>query len=168
MARKKKANVPDIVIGIFLMVAIPAVTLLSLSSSSRPDETAAAAGTPADAKALPLTAEELNDLKTEYIRMYRENARLFLQRSVDSKIRDREQSWARQVLIRCQKGLTDLKIRVKASNRFADSLPEIERCLVEIDTELKALPPAPPGAAPATRTTSSCRKSCSSRHRSIA
>jgi hypothetical protein len=149
MARaRKKVNVADIVIGVILMTGIPLITHVALAPDT--PEPAAAAGAPADPKVLPLTLEELNDLNTEYVREYRENARLFLQRSIDPKTQEREQSWARQVLIRAKKGLTDLQTRIKGSNRFTDTLPELERCLMDIDAELKALPPAGAGApAPA-------------------
>ncbi len=145
---KKKANAPDILIGVFLLAAIPLVTyaLLPPPESAAPE----GSGPAADPKVLPLTAEELNELKDEYARMYKTNARLFIQRAADSRSPEREQGWARQVLLRVRKGFADLQVRVKASKRLAGALPEIEGYLRDIDADLKALPPAPPGrpAAP--------------------
>jgi hypothetical protein len=157
---RAKPNIPDIVIGCVLLVAIPLAALLLIPKVEHVD-TEAATGQPA-ARGLPLTLVEVDEMSKEYSRMYTSNGKLFLLRAQDpginSEYQAQEREWARVALERCRKGYADLLAGARAAPltpEMQGRITEIQEALARIDGDLRTLPAgsagSPPPPAPASR-----------------
>jgi len=135
----KKPNVPDILIGVALVLILPllAFALAGGSGSQAKSITADGKVDP------PLTRLEAVMMRDEYARMYNQNVMYFLRMAEAlPQQKDQQLGWARSVLQRSRQGLADLKEKLSSGKADADAvelLPEVIALLQKVEATGKSL-----------------------------